>query len=114
MSPPPDRDDRAELHYYESQLDNYRQTMRRDPRGTIQPQEHASGKAYARALALLQRLRTTQAERADSRFEVTDTLGIGGMGIVREANQVVLGRPVALKTLRPDQRSDHTNYSSFK
>lgn len=98
----------GDLRRYESALEPYRQTMRRDPRGTIQPLEQSSGRAYARALTLLERLRSIPSERADSRFEVTDTLGIGGMGIVREANQVVLGRPVALKTLRPDQRSDQT------
>lgn len=95
-----------DLARYESQLSPHRDTMRRDPRGTIQPQGGLSGQAYARALALLHRLRNTPGEQAATRFEVTDTLGIGGMGIVREATQVVLGRPVALKTLRPDQRSD--------
>src|SRR6185503_14452978 len=32
-------------------------------------------------------------------------IGQGGMGVVREAEQVSLGRTVAVKTVKPDQRS---------
>jgi serine/threonine-protein kinase len=38
-----------------------------------------------------------------SQFELTETIGQGGMGVVRLARQTSLFRDVALKTVRPDQ-----------
>lgn len=39
-------------------------------------------------------------------LELGDTIGEGGMGVVREAKQLALHRKVAVKTLRPGQESD--------
>jgi eukaryotic-like serine/threonine-protein kinase len=58
------------------------------------------------ALEALARLRATSAGTASERFAITGTIGVGGMGIVRQASQVALGRTVAVKTLRPDKRTD--------
>ncbi len=38
------------------------------------------------------------------RLRLGDVIGQGGMGVVRSAEQVALGRPVAVKTLRSDKR----------
>lgn len=39
-------------------------------------------------------------------FELGDTIGEGGMGVVRSANQLALHREVAVKTLRRERASD--------
>jgi len=48
--------------------------------------------------ALLQKLESD----VDDRFSVERTLGEGGMGVVRLAEQIALGRKVAIKTLREE------------
>ncbi len=42
----------------------------------------------------------------DDRYRVTDRIGEGGMGAVYKAEQITMGRPVALKVLRPELASD--------
>jgi hypothetical protein len=53
------------------------------------------------AIALLGEL-----HRGGARLRTIETIGQGGMGVVRLAEQVALGRRVAVKTLRPDRKSD--------
>jgi eukaryotic-like serine/threonine-protein kinase len=79
-------------------------TIQHDPRATIAPPSPARITAGKRALRVLHGL----AEGTTAGLEVERTLGQGGMGLVRLATQVALGRAVAVKSLRPDRRTDET------
>ncbi|MBA3311604.1 MAG: serine/threonine protein kinase, partial [Nocardioidaceae bacterium] len=48
------------------------------------------------------------------RYEVSGVLGRGGMAEVRRAQDVRLGRTVAIKQLRPDLASDPTFQARFQ
>lgn len=81
------------------------ETIENDPRATIEPARLKASTAGRRALEVLERIgRVTQG--GDRKLEMGDTIGEGGMGVVRRATQVALGRSVAVKTLRPDYRTD--------
>ena len=75
----------------------------RDPHSTITPDPGDLDDAGRRAIALLGQL---GARRAG--IELRATLGEGGMGIVHAGVQHSLGREVAVKTLRPEVRSEAT------
>ncbi len=78
------------------------ETIVNSPSKTIEPRTRQS---VDQARTLLERLRSTR-EELDTRFRVQSTLGHGGMGVVRMAEQASLGRKVAVKTLRPDRAKD--------
>ena len=65
-------------------------------RRSLPPAEHAS--------ALLDRLRQSQAGRGA--LEPGDVLGMGGMGIVRAAQQTSIDRTVAVKRVRAEMRTE--------
>ena len=73
--------------------------------------DHAAGKTISpdspiqtfRRRQLLGDLPRIEPDSEQSEFEVEETLGEGGMGLVRLARQTSLYRNVALKTVRPEQ-----------
>ena len=78
------------------------ETIQRNPRSTIEPQRFGASTAGRRALEVLERLGHVATDTGDGRLVLEETLGEGGMGIVRLGTQVALGRKVAVKTLRPE------------
>ncbi len=68
---------------------------------TIEPRHDLRDTGGARAIAALQKVLS-----GSTRVSPVETLGQGGMGVVRLAEQVALGRMVAVKTLRPDRPGD--------
>jgi eukaryotic-like serine/threonine-protein kinase len=85
-------------------------TIQHDPRATIAPASPGRVTAGQRALEELQRL----AGSTTARLEVERTLGQGGMGLVRQATQAALGRAVALKSLRPDRRTEEATMALLR
>jgi eukaryotic-like serine/threonine-protein kinase len=76
------------------------ETLVSAPRATIVPAA-AADTGGRRAVAALEQLAA-----GGTRLSPIETLGQGGMGVVRLAEQVALGRKVAVKTLRPDRRNE--------
>jgi eukaryotic-like serine/threonine-protein kinase len=50
----------------------------------------------------------------DGRYQVEKVLGEGGMGLVYKARHTVLGKPLALKVLRPDVSKDDEIITRFR
>lgn len=47
-------------------------------------------------------------------YEILDTIGHGGMGVVYRARHLLLNREVALKLIRPEKMRDEASTASFK
>lgn len=77
-------------------------TIRANPNSTILPPTRAVDTAGKQAYDVLKRL--ADASSTHSRLEYVETLGQGGMGVVRLATQLEIGREVAVKSLREDRR----------
>jgi serine/threonine-protein kinase len=75
-----------------------RDTLAGAPRTTMRPR--AGQDTARRALAMLEQLSGTSSVS----LKPGDEIGRGGMGVIRAAEQVALGRTVAIKTVRPDHR----------
>ncbi len=82
-----------------------RDTIEQNPHATIEPSRQGDDARALDALGVLEALRGDPA-RGRRSLEIEHTLGQGGMGVVRLATQVSVGRKVAVKTLREDQRSE--------
>jgi serine/threonine-protein kinase len=80
-------------------------TLKKTLRHTVVPPLGDLKTTSKRALEVLERLASASAE-AGAHIELRETIGEGGMGIVRLGVQLALGRNVAVKTLRDDRRSD--------
>ncbi len=85
-------------------------TLVRNPRSTVEPPRPESDDRTRHALAAWQALATGPTSRA-GRLNIERTLGEGGMGLVRLAEQVSVGRKVAVKTLR---EGDHDKDAILK
>ncbi|MFK7990533.1 MAG: serine/threonine-protein kinase [Sandaracinaceae bacterium] len=81
-----------------------RATIERQPSATIVP-DPSSDSVDQRAKDLLDRLTRRSLSEA-SPLELHETLGEGGMGVVRLGTQRALGRQVAVKTLKAELAAD--------
>lgn len=85
--------------------DDFAKTIAQNPNSTIEPPQRESHDTQGRRE--LEGLGVQRGERGISAgLEMDRTIGEGGMGIVRLATQRSLGRKVAVKTLRPNTRSE--------
>lgn len=78
-------------------------TIEQHPSQTIVPPDPRLDTAAGRALEVLGELGSASFQ---GKLEVRGTLGEGGMGIVRLAHQRSVGRAVAVKSVKPEHRSE--------
>ncbi|MBL8720636.1 MAG: protein kinase [Myxococcales bacterium] len=82
----------------------YAETMVANPRSTIEPPRPDSDDQSRAALHGFEVLGDELRRHARQGLEVERTIGEGGMGVVRLATQVALGRKVAVKSLKDEAR----------
>jgi serine/threonine protein kinase len=86
-------------------FDDVARTIEHNPSSTIEPAQRVSADMQGRRA--LEGLGARRDDRGiTSGLDMERTIGEGGMGIVRLATQRSLGRKVAVKTLRPDVKSE--------
>jgi serine/threonine-protein kinase len=78
-------------------------TLRQEPRSTIIPTQVRASTGGRRAMAMLEQL-SHLSPGASAQLKTGVTIGEGGMGIIRLAEQTALGRTVAVKTLKGDKK----------
>jgi serine/threonine-protein kinase len=80
-------------------------TRRTAPPSTILPTMIRPSTGGRKALAVLEQLAAV-APGASAQLKTGETIGEGGMGVIRLAEQVALGRTVAVKTLKDARRAE--------
>jgi serine/threonine protein kinase len=86
----------------------YAETIARSPNSTIEP-DHPHPDTGQRAGDLLGRLGAALDRDVDVALRLEGTLGQGGQGQVHLGTQLVLGRSVAVKSLRPEHRDERAS-----
>jgi serine/threonine-protein kinase len=74
-------------------------------RSTLAPRLATPDSAGRRAMGDLQKLSELSPPRIGQALVVEEAIGWGGMGVVHAATQTSIGRKVAVKMLRPEQRN---------
>ncbi|MCG8419223.1 MAG: protein kinase [Proteobacteria bacterium] len=92
--------------FWKVDFSRYEETIDRDPRATIFPDRGEAGTAEFGALRVLERLFARDGSLPGVRFELFETIGTGGSGVVRKAKQTALGRDVAVKSIRSHKRTE--------
>lgn len=80
-------------------------TIERSPSSTIVPPRLRIDTAGERAMSLFGEL---GASTVDRKLDLHGTIGEGGMGVVHLGTQRVLGREVAVKSLKEEHKSEHS------
>ena len=88
-------------------IDSNGLTARQCEDGTILPEPDGSSEAFERLIQSLPRIPIEGNCEGPHELKIGETLGEGGMGIVRLAKQLSIGRPVAVKTLRDSENEKH-------
>jgi hypothetical protein len=85
-------------------LDEHASTLRHHPSTTIRPTLSGPDSAAERAMDALAAM---PSELVEGALDFMEVIGEGGMAVVSLAAQRSVGRPVAVKALRPELRSPH-------
>ena len=95
--------DEDALHATVERLAPNRDTIQQNPRATIEPRAATADENEKNAMAVLARV-----SAGGGGLELEHTLGEGGMGVVRLATQIALGRKVAVKSLKSEGRDQRS------
>jgi len=89
-------------------------TVAADNRGTIVPPQTRPRTRDEAALQALPEIAIEATEAAGAELELGETIGEGGMGLIRSAVQVPLARDVAVKSVRPERIAPETTLALLR
>lgn len=98
-----DGDDKTLAAHLMTTVGPLKETIQAAPRETIRPAAETAGSRGRRAVQELSRVSGSEAEAG---IDLGETLGEGGMGVVRLGTQRSMGRKVAVKTARVEKRGE--------